>query len=210
MTEPFPFVRPVVQKLYILGVLVKSAAVTLLAAFIVPSTAFAGSSQVHAFIGPEQKRVKVTTSEVIWSSNLENTQINDNRIEKSGTFMLRCGADGKQYVMISVPLVNDVWSSQSEDLHTKADVAAFGSDLEISGADLLSMQTGTERVMYVDLEGKVSDFVRHWSTGRSVRVSVHPGHGLNDLSFIVAASVPDADSEQKMAKAAALCQMLAG
>ncbi len=154
-------------------------------------------------------RVKMTTSEVIWSSNLENMQINGNRIEKSGTFMLSCGADGKQYVMISVPLVNDVWSSQGEDLHTKADVAAFGGDLEISGADLLSMKAGTERVMYVDLEGKASEFVRHWSTGLSVRVSTHPDNGLSNLSFIVAVPAPDADTHEKMAKTIALCQLLA-
>lgn len=187
----------------------KSAAIALLAALVAPSTAFAERSQVHAFIGANQMSVKAKSSEVTWYSNLENMKVNDKAIKGSGTFMLRCGDDGKQYVMISVPLDDDVWPSQNEDFRAKADVAAFGGSLEISGTDLSSMKVGRERVMYVDLGDKVSEFVRHWGSGMSVRVSTHPGNGLNDLSFIVAAPVPDAETQEKMAKAAALCQMLA-
>ncbi|WP_412064310.1 hypothetical protein [Rhizobium sp. SYY.PMSO] len=209
MTEPFPFVRQVVQKLHAVGVLMKFTVAALFAAFIVPSAALAGSSQVHAFIGANQMSVKAKPSEVTWYSNLENMKVNDKAIKGSGTFMLRCGDDGKQYVMISVPLDNDVWPSQNEDLRTKADVAAFGGSLEISGTDLLSMKVSRERVMYIDLGSKVSDFVRHWGSGMSVRISAHPGDGLNDLSFIVAAPVPSADAQEKMAKAAAFCQILA-
>ncbi|WJR68969.1 hypothetical protein QTA58_09570 [Neorhizobium sp. CSC1952] len=185
----------------------KSVAVILLAALIIPTTAFAGSSQVHAFIGADQMSVKAKASEVTWSSNLENMKVNDRPIDGSGTFMLRCGDDGKQYVMISVPLDNDVWPSQDEDLRTKADVAAFGGSLKMSGTDLSSTKVSRERVMYVDLGDKVSEFVRHWGSGMSVRVSAKPGSGLNDVSFIVAAPVPDAGNQEKMAKAAALCQM---
>lgn len=123
--------------------------------------------------------------------------------------MLSCGDDGRQYVMISVPLTSDVWPSQSEDLHAKADIVAFGSDLEMSNADLLSMKVSRERLIYVALGNKASEFARHWSSGMAVRVSAHPGNGLNDLSFIVAAPVPSADSTEKMANVIALCQMLA-
>ncbi|WHA42962.1 hypothetical protein [Agrobacterium larrymoorei] len=187
----------------------KFVAVALLAAFIVPSVASAGSSQVHAFIGADQMSMKATSSEVTWYSNLENMKINDQAVGGSGTFMLRCGEDGKQYVMISVPLDNDVWPSQNEDLRTKANVVAFGGSLEISGTDLSSMKVSRERVMYVDLGNKVSEFIRHWSNGMSVRVSAQPGNELNDLSYIIAAPLPSADAQEKMAKAAALCQMLA-
>lgn len=209
MTEPFPFVRQVTQKLHALGVLMKSAVVALLAAFVVPSSAFAGSSRVHAFIGADQMSVKAKASEVTLYSNLENIKVDDQAINGSGTFLLRCGDGGKQYVMISVPLDNDVWPSQDEDLRTKANVAAFGGSLEISGADLSSMKVSHERVMYVDLGDKVSEFVRHWGSGMSIRVSAQPGNGLNDLSFIVAAPVPSADTQEKMAKTTALCQMFA-
>ena len=187
----------------------KSAAAALLAAYIIPSTAFAGSSQVHAFIGADQMSVKANGSEVMWYSNLEDMKVNERLIDGSGTFMLRCGDRGQQYVMISVPIDNDVWPSQSEDLKAKADVSAFGSSLAISGADLSSMKVSSERVMYVDLGNKVSEFVRHWGSGMSVRVSAQPGNGLNDLSFMIAAPVPSAVAQEKMAKAAALCQMLA-
>lgn len=208
MTKGFPFVRPVVQNLHVLGALMKSAAIALLAAFIAPSTAFAENSQVHAFIGADQMSVKAKASQVTWYSNLENMKVNDQPIGGSSTFMLHCGNDGKQYVMISIPLDHDVWPSQDGDLRAKADITAFGGNLEMSGTDLSSMKVGRERVMYVDLGDKVSEFVRHWGSGMSVRVSTYPGNGLNDLSFIVAAPVPDAETQEKMAKAAALCQML--
>lgn len=187
----------------------KPIIITLLASLVIPSAAFAEGSQVHAFIGSDQMKVKVTTLDVILSSNLEGMQVNDSAINGSGTFMLRCGNNGKNYVMISVPTSNDVWPTQSEDLHTKADVVAFGSDLEITGADLLSTKVSSERVMYIGLGKKVSEFARHWGTGMSVRFSAHPSNGLSDLSFIVAAPVPDADTQVKMAKAVAFCQIFA-
>lgn len=187
----------------------KSAVIPLLAALIIPSTAFAETARVHALIGEEQMSVKATALEVIWSSNLENIQVDDQSISGSGTFMLRCGDDGSQYVMISVPVSSDVWPSQSEDLHAKADVTAFGSDLEMTDVDLLSMKAGRERLIYVALGNKASEFARHWGSGMAVRVATHPGNGLNDLRFIVGAPVPNADSREKMAKVIALCQMLA-
>lgn len=207
MREGFPFVRPVVPKLYARGVLMKSATVTLLAAFIIPATTFAEDSQVHAFIGASQMSVKAKASEVTWYSNLENMKVNDQPIKGSGTFVLRCGGDGEQYVMISVPLDHDIWPSQNADFRTKADVAAFGDSIELSDVDLLSMKVSHERVMYIDLGNKVFDLVRHWGSGMSVRVSAHPDNDLNDLSFIIAAPLPDSDTQEKMAKAAALCQM---
>ncbi len=143
----------------------KSFVAALLAAVIVPSTAFAGSSQVHAFIGADQMSVKAKGSEVMWYSNLEDMQVNDNRVGGSGTFLLRCGDRGQQYVMISMPIDNDMWPSQIKDLQAKADVAAFGSSLAIAGTDLSSMKVGSERVMYVYLGDKVTDFVRHWASG---------------------------------------------
>jgi len=63
--------------------------------------------------------------------------------------------------------------------------------------------------MYVDPDGKAAELVRHWGTGMSVRVSARPGNGLSNLSFIVAASAPSADTTEKMAQTAALCQLLA-
>ncbi len=187
----------------------KSAALILFASLTITSIALADDTQVHAFIGADQMHVKATVSEVTWSSNLEDVQINDTRAEKSGTFILHCGGDAREYIMISIPAANDVWPSQSEDLRTKADVVAFGSDLEIHGAELLSTKVGNQRVMYVDLDGKAAELVRHWGTGMSVRVSARPGNGLSNLSFIVAASAPSADTTEKMAQTAALCQLLA-
>ncbi|PYE88056.1 hypothetical protein [Phyllobacterium leguminum] len=181
----------------------------LFASFAHASSAYAEEVKVHASIGADQMRVKAAASEVTWSSNLEDMQIGDDRLQKSGTFLLRCGDDGRQYAMVSIPAENDVWPTQSEELRIKADVAAFGSDLEIPGASLLSTKVGSERILYVDLGNQVSEIVRHWNTGMSVRVSVRPNNGLSDLSFIVAAPASNTDTREKIAKTVALCQLLA-
>lgn len=192
-----------------LGVPMKIHSLALFASLVIPSVAYADVAKVHAFIGIDQMRVKATSLEVTLSSNLENMKIDDERVQRSGTFLLRCGDDGKQYAMITIPNENDVWPAQKDELRTTADVVAFGSDLEISGSYLVSMTTGRDRLLYVDLGNKISEFVRHWYTGMSVRISTKPGNGLADLSFIVAAPAPDADARQKIAQMVALCQILA-
>ncbi|NTI75990.1 hypothetical protein A6U85_24080 [Agrobacterium sp. 13-626] len=187
----------------------KIISLTLLASLTFSSAALAERVTVHASIGVDQMQVKTNSSEVMWSSNLENIRIGDEQIQKTGTFLVRCGDDGKQYAMIAIPGENDVWPKLEDDLRIKVSVMGFGSDLEISGSDLLSMKVGRERLLYIDLGNKVSEFVRHWYAGMSVRFSASPGNGLADLSFIVAAPVPDADARERMAKTVALCQILA-
>jgi len=96
------------------GAAMKSAAFILFASLTVPFVAFADDTQVHALIGADQMHVKATVSEVTWSSNLEDMQINDTRGEKSGTFILHCGGDAREYVMISIPTASDVWPHKAK------------------------------------------------------------------------------------------------
>ncbi|RVQ55874.1 hypothetical protein [Sinorhizobium meliloti] len=173
------------------------------------SSSFAETTTVHAFIGTEWMETKANALEVTWSSELEGIEIHDEKVESSSPFLLRCGDDGRQYVMISIPAEDDIWPTVTEDVRATADVMAFGSDLEITGVPLSSMKAGSHRLFFVDLGTRISEFVRHWYSGMSVRVATKPGQGLVDLNFIVAAPLPDAGAREKFAETIALCQIFA-
>lgn len=115
------------------------------------SSSFAEGTTVHAFIGTKWMETKANALEVTWSSELEGIEIRDEKVESSSPFLLRCGDDGRQYVMISIPAEDDIWPTVTEDVRATADVMAFGSDLEITGVPLSSMKAGSHRLIFVDL-----------------------------------------------------------
>lgn len=111
--------------------------------------------------------------------------------------------------MISIPAEHDIWPTVAEDVRATADVMAFGSDLEITGVPLSSIKAGGHRLIFDDLGKRISEFVRHWYSGMSVRVATKPGRDLEDLNFIVAAPLPDAGAREKLAETIAPCQVFA-